>query len=152
MVLTNTFVKSCFKTLNPWTNKFKLEDRLVWLSIEGLPPHAWHEAAFSRIARSLGDIIILETCNSTSNNQVARNVCVRTKCMNVILHTMPILVDDSHMYIRVCKIIGEDNVLLPLETSSKVTSDAGSVKSDDENDDYDDESDCDLFVEGLTKS
>ncbi|PWA41586.1 hypothetical protein CTI12_AA459190 [Artemisia annua] len=100
MVLENTSVKSCFKTLNPWTNKFKLEDRLVWISIEGLPPQAWHEAAFSRIARSWGDIIVPETCNSTSNNLVAGKVCVRTKCMDVILHTMPILVDDSHMCIR----------------------------------------------------
>ncbi|GJW01990.1 RNA-directed DNA polymerase, eukaryota [Tanacetum coccineum] len=116
MLLKNSSVKSCFKTLNPWNNKFKHEDRLVWLSIEGLPPHAWHEAAFSRIASSWGDIIVPETCNSTSNNLVAGKVCVRTKCMNVILHTMPILVDDSHMCIRVREIfLGAVIVLLLLE-------------------------------------
>ncbi|GKB38590.1 hypothetical protein Tco_0883532 [Tanacetum coccineum] len=151
MVLKNTSVMPCFKTLNPWTNKVKLEDRLVWLSIEGLPPHAWHEATFSCIASSWGYIIVPETCNSTSNNLVAGKVYVRTKCMNVILHTMPILVDDNHMCIRVREIIGEGNVLLLLETSSNASSNACSSKSKDENDDYDDKSNCEFFIEGLNK-
>ncbi|GJW01988.1 hypothetical protein Tco_1560844 [Tanacetum coccineum] len=55
------------------------------------------------------------------------------------------------MCIRVRKIIDEGNVLLPPETSSNATSDACSLKSDDENDDYDDESDCELFIKGLNK-
>ncbi|GJT46992.1 hypothetical protein Tco_0955707 [Tanacetum coccineum] len=71
--------------------------------------------------------------------------------MNVILHTMPILVDDSHMCIRVRKIIDEGNVLLLLETSSNASSNACSSKSKDENDDYDDKSNCEFFIEGLNK-
>nr|GEZ74839.1 RNA-directed DNA polymerase, eukaryota [Tanacetum cinerariifolium] len=49
-ILAISSLTSCFKSLKPWNNKFNLKNRLAWISIEGLPPQAWHEAAFSQIA------------------------------------------------------------------------------------------------------
>nr|GEU58809.1 RNA-directed DNA polymerase, eukaryota [Tanacetum cinerariifolium] len=37
----------------------------------GLPPHAWHEAAFTRIARVWGDVMFPKKCNENNNNLVA---------------------------------------------------------------------------------
>lgn len=136
-VLNKTSFTSCFKTLKPWDDKFHLKNRLAWISIEGLPPQAWHEAAFSCIAGDLGEIVVPEKCNPSCNNLVAGKVCIRTKCMDVILHTLPVIIDNMHICIRIRELIGEYNNILPDKTTTH---------SDDEDDElYDDGSEFELF-------
>ncbi|GKF45689.1 hypothetical protein Tco_0135491, partial [Tanacetum coccineum] len=53
-VLSNKSMHDCFKNIQPWNNKFNLKSKLAWISIEGLPPQAWHEAAFTRLAGEWG--------------------------------------------------------------------------------------------------
>ncbi|GKC17786.1 RNA-directed DNA polymerase, eukaryota [Tanacetum coccineum] len=78
-LLSKPSIVDCFKTLNPWSNKFHLKNRLTWLAIEGLPPQAWHEAAFTRIAGDWGEIVFPEKCNYNSNNLVAGKVFALTE-------------------------------------------------------------------------
>ncbi|GJY23410.1 RNA-directed DNA polymerase, eukaryota, partial [Tanacetum coccineum] len=59
-ILSNTSHLDCFKNIQPWTKNFQLLNRLAWISIEGLPSQAWHEAAFTRIAQAWGEIIFPE--------------------------------------------------------------------------------------------
>ncbi|GKF28790.1 hypothetical protein Tco_0095132, partial [Tanacetum coccineum] len=49
IVLYKFSFTSYFKTLKPWDDKFHFDNRLAWISIEGVPPQDWHEAAFSCI-------------------------------------------------------------------------------------------------------
>ncbi|GJS34534.1 hypothetical protein Tco_0532916 [Tanacetum coccineum] len=58
--ISNPTLLKCFKSLKPWDNTFRLKNRLTWLSIEGFPPQAWHEAAFTWIARLWGDVVLPE--------------------------------------------------------------------------------------------
>ncbi|GKD90472.1 hypothetical protein Tco_1365979, partial [Tanacetum coccineum] len=102
--------------------------------IEGIPPQAWHEADFLQIAGNWGEIILPEKCNPTRNNLVAGKVFIRTKIMEVIQHTMPIIVDGVHVCIRIREIIGECNELLPPEKN------ANTPLNDREDDYYDDDS------------
>ncbi|GKC30767.1 RNA-directed DNA polymerase, eukaryota [Tanacetum coccineum] len=77
------------------------------ISIEGLPPQAWYESAFTRLAREWGEVIFPETCNTNSLNSVAGKVCMRTKCMEIIQHNMPVIIDDIHVCVRIRELIGE---------------------------------------------
>ncbi|GKC55339.1 RNA-directed DNA polymerase, eukaryota [Tanacetum coccineum] len=40
-----------FSSLKPWHDDFVVEERLVWLEIEGVPLRAWHNDAFNSIGR-----------------------------------------------------------------------------------------------------
>ncbi|GKA53323.1 hypothetical protein Tco_0746638 [Tanacetum coccineum] len=142
--------------------KFHLQNRLAWISIEGLPPHAWHEAAFTHIAGTWGEVIFPETCNKNSNNLVAGKVCIRTKCMEVIQHNMP--VDDVHFCVRIKEIMGECDEVLSDEKSTDTELDEDCTSSNDdsfgkedvhseEDDDdfYDDGSHCNLFMDEVNE-
>ncbi|PWA87599.1 hypothetical protein CTI12_AA132810 [Artemisia annua] len=94
-ILSNTRHQNCFKNIQPWTKNFQLLNRLSWISIEGLPPQAWHEAAFTRFARVWGEIIFPEKCKTNNLNLVAGKVCISTNYMDIIEHNMPVLVDDN---------------------------------------------------------
>ncbi|GJS14891.1 RNA-directed DNA polymerase, eukaryota [Tanacetum coccineum] len=112
-VLSNISMHDCFKNIQPWNNKFYLKSRLAWISIEGLPPQAWHESAFTRLAGEWGEVIFPETCNTNSLNSVAGKVCIRTKCMEIIQHNMLVIIDDIHVCVRIRKLIGECNEICP---------------------------------------
>ncbi|GJU58061.1 hypothetical protein Tco_1235827 [Tanacetum coccineum] len=124
-------------------------------SIEGLPPQAWHEAAFTRIAGIWGEVIFRETYNPNNNNLVAGKVCIQTKCMEIIQHNMPVIVDNTHVCVRIREIQGECDEILPLEKNLQTDSDIESTDNND-NVDYEDEEnkgededvDEDLFDEG----
>ncbi|GKA93672.1 putative RNA-directed DNA polymerase, partial [Tanacetum coccineum] len=62
---------SYFKTLTPWNSDFHLKTRFAWIAIEGLPPQAWHEAAFTRITGEWGEVVFPEECNENNFNLVA---------------------------------------------------------------------------------
>ncbi|PWA61854.1 hypothetical protein CTI12_AA369250 [Artemisia annua] len=110
---SNTSHQKCFKNIQPWTKNFQLLNRLAWISIEGLPPQAWHEANFTRIAQAWGEIIFPEKCKTNNLNLVAGKVCIRTKCMDFIQHNMPVLVDGMHTCVRIRELIGECYELCP---------------------------------------
>ncbi|GKB40473.1 RNA-directed DNA polymerase, eukaryota [Tanacetum coccineum] len=167
-ILSNTSHLDCFKNIQPWTKNFQVLNRLAWISIEGLPPQAWHEAAFTRIARAWGEIIFPEKCKTNNLNLVAGKVCIRTKCMDIIQHNMPVFVDDILTCVRIREHIGECYELCP--TTSTTSDDEVSTnygdnfiadqevvlghknatdedgKSEDEDESYDDDSDEDLFT------
>ncbi|PWA43470.1 endonuclease/exonuclease/phosphatase family protein [Artemisia annua] len=122
-ITSNPSISKCFKTLKPWDKHFHLQKRLTWLSIEGLPPHAWHEASFTRIASTWGEIIFPEKCNPSKNNLVAGKVCIRTTCMELIQTTMPILVDGVHICVRIHEIQGECDEICRSENKTDNESD-----------------------------
>ncbi|GKA65553.1 hypothetical protein Tco_0765260 [Tanacetum coccineum] len=156
-LISNPTICNCFRTLKPWNANFLLRDRLAWISIEGLPPQAWHEAAFTHIAGNFGEVIFPEKCNILDNNLTAGKVCVRTKCMDFILCNMPVTIDDVHVCVRICEILGEcDKVFMPEKhmVSESDTEDDCSSNNDyalrdnqeDGDDLFDDGSECNFTV------
>ncbi|PWA53901.1 hypothetical protein CTI12_AA440180 [Artemisia annua] len=110
LTINNTQLLNCFESLKPWDERFVHNNRLVWLSIEGLPPNAWHEAAFSRIAGVWGDVVFPEKCKRSNNNLVSGKVCVRTRNMDFIQVNMPVLVDGTHVCIRIRELVDKEDV------------------------------------------
>lgn len=39
-IFTSTTIMACFNTFKPWDKNFLINNRLTWISIEGLPPQA----------------------------------------------------------------------------------------------------------------
>ncbi|PWA81363.1 RNA-directed DNA polymerase, eukaryota [Artemisia annua] len=140
--LSNTSIVNCFKTLNLWNNKFYLKDRLTWLAIEGLPPQAWHEAAFTRIAKDWGEIVFPEKCDDSNNNLVTGRVCIRTSHMDFIQHTLPVIVDGVNVCVRVREIPDEcDEFIPPVKPVSTEEDDENDEVATNQRDDEDDEED-----------
>ncbi|GJW37559.1 RNA-directed DNA polymerase, eukaryota [Tanacetum coccineum] len=121
-------------------------------------------AAFTHIAGTWGEVIFPETCNKNSNNLVAGKVCIHTKCMEVIQHNMPVVIDDEHFCVRIKKIMGECDEVLSDEksTDTELDEDCTSsnddsfgkedVQSEEDDDDfYDDGSDCNLFMDEVNE-
>ncbi|GJU79205.1 hypothetical protein Tco_1276275 [Tanacetum coccineum] len=118
-----------------------------------LPPQVWHEAAFTRIAGVWGEVVFPEKCLVTNNNLVAGKVCIHTKCMELIQVSMPVIIDEVHVCIRIREIPGECDEIFKPETSivkdsydDSTTShgDDLDTQDDDEDEDEDDDED-DLF-------
>ncbi|GKA99178.1 RNA-directed DNA polymerase, eukaryota, partial [Tanacetum coccineum] len=159
-VLSTPSLTQCLKSQRPWNKNFRLENRLTWISIEGLPPQAWHEAAFTRIARIWGDVIYPENCLDRNNNLVSGKVCILTKNMDLINHNMPIIINEVHTCVRIREIPGECNVFFTEEkledsdteedynTNPNIDTkkNAHNEDEDDDNDLFDDSSDCDMFL------
>ncbi|GJW13143.1 RNA-directed DNA polymerase, eukaryota, reverse transcriptase zinc-binding domain protein, partial [Tanacetum coccineum] len=57
---THEGIKSWFSTLSQWTPNFEIQDRVVWIDIEGTPLRAWSQSIFNRIASKWGELVILE--------------------------------------------------------------------------------------------
>ncbi|GKE15107.1 hypothetical protein Tco_1422684 [Tanacetum coccineum] len=144
-LVSNLALKACFKNLIPWEKKFHLQNRLTWISIEGLPPHAWHEAAFTHIAGTWGE--------------VAGKVCIRTKCMEVIQHNMLVVIDEVHFCVRIKEIMGECDEKTIVSKSDEDYSSSNDdssgkevVHSEEDDDDfYDDGSDYNFFTDEVNE-
>ncbi|GKB50107.1 RNA-directed DNA polymerase, eukaryota, partial [Tanacetum coccineum] len=124
--------------------------------LKGLPPQAWHEVAFTRIARFWGDVIYPEKCLKSNNNLVSGKVCIRTKHMELIHHNMPVIIDDIHTCVRIREIMGECDDVFTDENiedsdseddynSSPNINTENEAQDEDDGDFFDDESDCNLF-------
>ncbi|GJW18812.1 RNA-directed DNA polymerase, eukaryota, reverse transcriptase zinc-binding domain protein [Tanacetum coccineum] len=50
---THEGIKSWFSTLSQWTPNFEIQDRVVWIDIEGTPLRAWSQSTFNKIAMIL---------------------------------------------------------------------------------------------------
>ncbi|GKB62245.1 hypothetical protein Tco_0918431 [Tanacetum coccineum] len=141
-ISSNKSLLSYFKTLTPWNSDFHLKIRLAWIAIEGLPPQAWHEAAFTHIAGEWGEVVFPEECNENNFNLVARKVCIRTKTMEDIHHNIPIIVDGTHICVRIRELPGEcHEIWEPVKSTSKLNDDNASTNktvnySDEEDDDH----------------
>nr|GFA81953.1 RNA-directed DNA polymerase, eukaryota [Tanacetum cinerariifolium] len=105
-----------------------------------LPPHVWHEVAFTRIAGIYGHVIFPEKCNKNNNNNlVFGKVCILTKNMDLIQHNMPIIIDEVHFCVRIQEIQGECDEIFLVENSESYELDDDRTTVQDEQGDSNDE-------------
>ncbi|GJT19174.1 hypothetical protein Tco_0877880 [Tanacetum coccineum] len=51
-------IGSWFSTIKSACNSFIFDDRIVWVSIEGLPINSWTTNTFSKVASKWGDLVV----------------------------------------------------------------------------------------------
>nr|GEY42895.1 RNA-directed DNA polymerase, eukaryota, nucleotide-binding alpha-beta plait domain protein [Tanacetum cinerariifolium] len=59
-------VGSWFSTIKSTCNSFVYDERIVWVSLEGLPIRAWTTNTFSKVAPKRGDLVVWEDSEENS--------------------------------------------------------------------------------------
>ncbi|GKA71345.1 hypothetical protein Tco_0777484, partial [Tanacetum coccineum] len=97
--LAHTGVRSWFSTIKQADNSFVNDERIVWVSVEGLPIKAWTPNSFRKIVSCWGELVDWE--ESEHNSLSCKHLCLKTK-MNVIINdTRKIIVQGKVFWIRV---------------------------------------------------
>ncbi|GJS34375.1 RNA-directed DNA polymerase, eukaryota [Tanacetum coccineum] len=76
-LLNHTGVNSWFLTIKEAYNSFVYDERITWVSIEGLPIKAWTINSFRKIASLWGEIVEWEDSNSFALSN--KPLCLKTK-------------------------------------------------------------------------
>ncbi|GJZ76255.1 RNA-directed DNA polymerase, eukaryota, reverse transcriptase zinc-binding domain protein [Tanacetum coccineum] len=66
--LTISKFRQCFPSLKPWHDDFLVEERLVWLEVEGVPIHAWDNAVFRSICNKWGDMLFSDDSDTRDDS------------------------------------------------------------------------------------
>ncbi|GJU47741.1 RNA-directed DNA polymerase, eukaryota, reverse transcriptase zinc-binding domain protein [Tanacetum coccineum] len=132
----NEFLKhdgilSWFSSLKPWHDDFIVEERLIWLEIEGIPIRAWEYETFKSICNKWGEVIFSDDTDSC--NRLSKRLCIKLNHNQLIFATSFMSLMNVTYAIRVREQLdtyrcGEDN------------GDAH-TKDDDVHDSYQDEGD-----------
>ncbi|GJR98227.1 RNA-directed DNA polymerase, eukaryota, reverse transcriptase zinc-binding domain protein [Tanacetum coccineum] len=75
-------IQSWFTSLEPWYDDFVLNERLIWLEIEGVPIRAWHNDTFKSICRKWGEALFID--DSDSSNRFSIRLCIKSSHNSLI--------------------------------------------------------------------
>ncbi|PWA55680.1 hypothetical protein CTI12_AA423080 [Artemisia annua] len=68
--LSHKGILTWFSSLIPWYNEFVVDERLVWLEIEGVPIRAWDNLVFTKICNRWGEIIFIDESDHGINEKL----------------------------------------------------------------------------------
>ncbi|GJV99435.1 RNA-directed DNA polymerase, eukaryota, nucleotide-binding alpha-beta plait domain protein [Tanacetum coccineum] len=91
-------VSSWFSSLKPTSSSFVSDERIVWVSIEGLPLFTRTKNTLSKIASKWGDLIDWE--GHTENSFSYKRLCIKTKIDEIINKRFKIIVKGKVYWIR----------------------------------------------------
>ncbi|GKA26171.1 RNA-directed DNA polymerase, eukaryota [Tanacetum coccineum] len=97
--LAHTGVRSWFSILKQADNNFVNNERIIWVSVEGLPVKAWTHNSFRKIASIWGELVEWEDDEHTSFS--CKNLCLKTKMDVVINDKRKIIIHGIAYWIRV---------------------------------------------------
>ena len=63
----HTGMDTWFSVIQPWSKEFRVEERVLWVDVEGVPSTAWTNKTFTKIAKRwarcyLLKILMIKTC------------------------------------------------------------------------------------------
>ncbi|GKA27181.1 RNA-directed DNA polymerase, eukaryota [Tanacetum coccineum] len=92
-------VCSWFEVLKPACDSFFCDERIVWISIEGLPLKVWTQNTFNKIASKWGKLVEVEDYGVSSFSH--KRLCLRTKFVDLIGERFKVIVQGRLYWIRV---------------------------------------------------
>nr|GEV70726.1 RNA-directed DNA polymerase, eukaryota [Tanacetum cinerariifolium] len=116
-------VGSWFSSLQPASNSFVSDERIVWISIEGLPLKVWSFNTFVEVASKWGELV--EWKNIEDNNFFRKQLCVKTKLNEIICERFKVIIQGNVHWVRAKEMEGCDSLLR--------NEDYASSSSDEEN-------------------
>ncbi|GJV93110.1 RNA-directed DNA polymerase, eukaryota [Tanacetum coccineum] len=86
----NEFLKhdgifSWFSSLKPWHDDFIVEERLIWLEIEGVPIRTWEDETFKSICNKWGEVIFSDDIDPC--NRLSKHPCIKSNHNQLIFAT-----------------------------------------------------------------
>ncbi|GKA77848.1 reverse transcriptase domain, reverse transcriptase zinc-binding domain protein, partial [Tanacetum coccineum] len=97
--LNHEGVLSWFSSLKLWHNDFNVQERLVWLEIEGVPVRAWYDDTFKSVCKKWGEVMFID--NSDLSNRFTIRVCVKSSHQLLIFATTNITLNGVSYFFRV---------------------------------------------------
>ncbi|GJU65091.1 RNA-directed DNA polymerase, eukaryota, partial [Tanacetum coccineum] len=116
-------VGSWFSSLQPANNSFVSDERIVWISIEGLPLKVWSHNTFEKVASKWGELV--EWKNIKDTNFSRKQLCVKTKLNEIICERFKVIIQGKVHWVRAKEMEGWDPLLR--------NEDYASSSSDEEN-------------------
>ncbi|GKE66540.1 RNA-directed DNA polymerase, eukaryota [Tanacetum coccineum] len=93
-----------FSVVQPWRSDVKVDERVLWIDVEGVPLVAWTNKTFIKIAKMWGDMLFSE--DSEDNNLWRKRLCVVTKVEDFIMESFKIIIKGKVYTVRAREIIG----------------------------------------------
>ncbi|PWA61613.1 hypothetical protein CTI12_AA371550 [Artemisia annua] len=93
-----------FSVIQPWKSEFKVDERAIWIEVEGVPLVAWTNKTFSKIAKRWGDMVCYE--DSEDSNLWRKRLCVVTKIEDFIMESFKVIIKGKVYMVRAREIIG----------------------------------------------
>ncbi|GJU93383.1 RNA-directed DNA polymerase, eukaryota, nucleotide-binding alpha-beta plait domain protein [Tanacetum coccineum] len=90
-------VRSWFGILNPASNSFIVDERVVWVDIEGIPINVWTQN-FSKIAAKWGELLDLEDFDEKS--WYRKRLCIKMKLETIISELFKVIVKGKVYWVR----------------------------------------------------
>ncbi|PWA98324.1 hypothetical protein CTI12_AA020140 [Artemisia annua] len=119
-------VEMWFSVIQPWSEEFRVEERVIWLDVEGIPSVAWTPITFSKIANRWGKLLFVEDPND--NNLWRKRLCVTTKVEEFIMETFKVITKGMVSVIRAGEIKGWNPAFI--EEDDEASTNSSDVESD----------------------
>ncbi|GJV12261.1 RNA-directed DNA polymerase, eukaryota, partial [Tanacetum coccineum] len=97
-------VNSWFSKIQQASNSFNVDEKVVWIDIEGVPLCAWSNNTFTRIASIWGLLLYDEDENSPHFHK--KHLCIKTSNQDIIFDSIKIIVKGKVFLIRVKELTG----------------------------------------------
>ncbi|GKD50976.1 nucleotide-binding alpha-beta plait domain-containing protein [Tanacetum coccineum] len=97
-------VGSWFSSLEYASNTFLIDERVVWVDIEGVPLKVWTTNTFNKISSKWGEMLFEEDKKNVCLN--TKRVCIKTKLENNIFESFKIIVNGKVFWIRAKEVCG----------------------------------------------
>nr|GEV74469.1 RNA-directed DNA polymerase, eukaryota [Tanacetum cinerariifolium] len=91
-------VSSWFQRLGNVQPDFVAYDQIVWVDIEGVSPHAWSRATFTKICSKWGQLMELE--EDKDDSFARKRICVKTRLEDNILEKFKIIICGKIFVVR----------------------------------------------------
>ncbi|GJS38952.1 RNA-directed DNA polymerase, eukaryota, reverse transcriptase zinc-binding domain protein [Tanacetum coccineum] len=123
-----------FTQMKHVTQSFKVDERVVWIKIGGLPLNAWTPKAYKKIACNWGEPLFVD--EDPHDNVAMGRVCIRTKIQGQIIETCKVVIHGQSHNVRVKEFAGWVPDIEAMDSLSSKNSDMGiSYNHDDVNSD-----------------
>ncbi|GJT47588.1 putative RNA-directed DNA polymerase, eukaryota, reverse transcriptase zinc-binding domain protein [Tanacetum coccineum] len=97
--LKHQVVNSWFSSLKLWHDDFVVEERLIWLEIEGIPIRAWNNEVFTQICGKWGEVLFMD--DSDQCNRLSKRICIKSSHALLIFATILVTLNKVTYAIRV---------------------------------------------------
>ncbi|GJX55973.1 RNA-directed DNA polymerase, eukaryota [Tanacetum coccineum] len=126
VVLKDEGLDTWFSAVQPWKNDFRVDERVLWVDVEGIPLVAWTNKTFMKVAKRWGELLF--TKDLDDNNLWHKRLCVVTKVEDFIMESFKIIIKGKVTVVRAHEIIG----WIPdfMEEENDINSDSGDDESE----------------------
>nr|GEX22109.1 hypothetical protein [Tanacetum cinerariifolium] len=129
MVLDHSCYNNCDSSLSLVSNSFCIDERVVWIDIEGVPLYVWSQNIFDKLSSKWGSLLHEEDEDDSYFHR--KRFCIKTSIEDNIFESFKIIVKGKTYWIRAKEVTGW---ALKFSDNQDVSSDSD-VSSDDINDD-----------------